>query len=231
MKYIYLVLFAFVFIQSVSAATISGTVYDMSFDRVNDVLVEIDTIPKQMFVATDGSYSFQVPEGTYVISAEKDDEDASEEITVEQDGDFIIDLLIFPSFAEEDALVEDINSVDIESDLDILSYKKDLRIYVLVLFAIVLFNLLFVFRKRVKTFLRKKLHNTSKKTHSVSDNHTETVLAFISSQGGRTTQREIRKEIPLSEAKISLLLAELAHDNKIKKFKTGRSNVVVLKDK
>ncbi|HIH32537.1 TPA: winged helix-turn-helix transcriptional regulator [Candidatus Woesearchaeota archaeon] len=40
------------------------------------------------------------------------------------------------------------------------------------------------------------------------------------------TQRELRKQIPLSEAKISLIVAELEHDGKIKKIKKGRGNIL-----
>ena len=56
------------------------------------------------------------------------------------------------------------------------------------------------------------------------------LLAIIKRHGGRATQKELRRELPLSEAKISLLLTELEHRKKIEKIKKGRGNVVVLKE-
>ena len=54
-------------------------------------------------------------------------------------------------------------------------------------------------------------------------------LDFIKKQGGRTTQKEIRKNFPMSEAKISLIITELEHRGKIEKIKRGRSNIIILK--
>ena len=55
------------------------------------------------------------------------------------------------------------------------------------------------------------------------------VLKIIMEQGGRTTQKEIRKKIPLSEAKISLMISELEAKGKVQKIKKGRGNIIVLK--
>ena len=45
----------------------------------------------------------------------------------------------------------------------------------------------------------------------------------------RTTQKEIRKIIPLSEAKISLMITDLESRDLIKKVKKGRGNIIILK--
>jgi uncharacterized membrane protein len=45
----------------------------------------------------------------------------------------------------------------------------------------------------------------------------------------RITQKEIRKEVPLSEAKISLIISEMEHRGIIEKIKKGRGNIIVLK--
>mgnify|MGYP000167908787 CR=1 FL=1 len=55
------------------------------------------------------------------------------------------------------------------------------------------------------------------------------IVNFIYKQGKRTTQKEIRKHFPFSEAKISLMLTELEHKGLIEKFKKGKSNVIKLK--
>ena len=54
---------------------------------------------------------------------------------------------------------------------------------------------------------------------------------MIRKEGGRATQKDIRKQIPLSEAKISLMLAELEHKGVVEKIKKGRGNIIILKKK
>ncbi len=55
------------------------------------------------------------------------------------------------------------------------------------------------------------------------------VLAFVMSEDGQTTQKEIRKRFPLSEAKISLMISELEAEGHIEKIKKGRGNIILLK--
>ena len=76
-------------------------------------------------------------------------------------------------------------------------------------------------------FLYRKL-NINKKITSKEDKDTDKILLILKKHGGRATQKDIRKEIPLSEAKISLMIAELEADGKIRKIKKGRGNILVL---
>ena len=54
------------------------------------------------------------------------------------------------------------------------------------------------------------------------------ILDFIKKEE-KTTQKEIRKHFPSSEAKISLVIAELEKKGLVDKIKKGRGNVIVLK--
>ena len=54
------------------------------------------------------------------------------------------------------------------------------------------------------------------------------LCGIISAAGGRMTQRDLRKELPYSEAKVSLMVAELEGRGILKKFKKGRGNIIVL---
>ena len=63
----------------------------------------------------------------------------------------------------------------------------------------------------------------------IDDLSEEDFLEIIKKEGGRTTQKDIRKEIPLSEAKTSLMIAELEHKGIIEKIKKGRGNIIILK--
>lgn len=197
------------------AATIHGTIYDYSLNKVNDAVIEVNSHPKQNFVAKNGTYLFNLPEGKYIIKAEQYKNEAlvsyvSENINVIDDGDYVLDLILFPSFIEEDEIVNE--------EIDIPKHEfttKNYTVYYIIGFIIVILILFFV------------LKNTKyKKTESDID--LNRIINIIKAQGGRTTQKEIRKQIPLSEAKISLMISELEHKCIIKKIKKGRGNIIIL---
>ncbi len=61
------------------------------------------------------------------------------------------------------------------------------------------------------------------------DSDLQQVIAIIHSQDGRTTQKDIRKQLPWSEGKVSLMISELESKGLIEKIKKGRGNIIVLK--
>lgn len=56
------------------------------------------------------------------------------------------------------------------------------------------------------------------------------VMDIIRGQRGRITQKELCSRLKCSDAKVSLMLADLERRGFIEKFKKGRGNVVVLRD-
>ena len=63
----------------------------------------------------------------------------------------------------------------------------------------------------------------------IMDTDLNKILSLLKKNKGRMTQREIRKEFPLSEAKVSLMITELESMDKVKKIKKGRGNVIIFK--
>jgi uncharacterized membrane protein len=55
------------------------------------------------------------------------------------------------------------------------------------------------------------------------------LVAAIRREGGRTTQKELRKHVACSEAKLSMMLTELESRGLVRKIKKGRANVVALR--
>jgi uncharacterized membrane protein len=205
--------------SSVIGATIHGTVYDLDLNTVQAV-VEINTIPNQVMVAKNGTYSFNAPPGNYLINANQTKLGlaASEEITVKQEGDYVLDLILFPDMSEEESLMNE--------TLEIISYEEPSApqywmwaIPVLVLLVI----LIWLYRKNRK---QAESHRESAKPVHKAD--LAEIIAFIKKEGGRTTQKDLRKAIPYSEAKISLMIAELESQGKVKKIKKGRGNIIIL---
>jgi len=54
------------------------------------------------------------------------------------------------------------------------------------------------------------------------------VLRIIEKSGGRITQLDLRKALPYSEAKVSLMITDLESRGLVKKIKKGRGNVIIL---
>lgn len=216
------------------AATISGTVYDISLEKVDSAVVKINTYPKQSMVAEEGFYEFTVPDGDYTLTAERMDagtvtDRIEENITVIGEGEFNLDLILFPDFSIEEELL---NDMDIELDEPYLEPEKNNNVlWITVIIALILiagfYHLTKVSFKKVKTVLEKELFYGETKTSGEED-YVKLVKDVIKKEGGRTTQKDIRKKVPLSEAKISLIITELEASGEIKKIKKGRGNIIIL---
>jgi len=209
----------------VNAATIHGKVYNFDLDIQKDSRVEIDTEPKQFFIAKDGSYSFDAPVGSYTIKAEYFSgnvlvSSASEKLTVKEEGDYVLDFILFPVI-EELAM----NESDIDFRQSYFEEKKDYRALIVVSIALIfIIFLAFYFFMR-----KKKAKEKSKEEKEELGDELNKLINFIKKKDGRVTQLDIRKEFPSSEAKISLMISELEDRGVVKKIKKGRGNIIILK--
>ena len=210
------------------AATVYGKIYDLSLAKAPGAKVAINTTPEQFMISEDGSYSFEVQNGFYTINAEQDNGIRAYEtrnISINQDGKYVIDLILFPSFQEEEEIAD-------EEGIAIPEFK-DIRFVPLmvILFLIIIAIILFaVFRSRSPRYKKNALEPKADDDHSIKDDYNpEMIIGLIKKEGGRLTQKEIRKKIPFSEAKISLMIAELEHKGLIEKIKKGRGNIIILK--
>jgi uncharacterized membrane protein len=214
-----------IFSLSSSAAIIHGTIYDLGLDKVENAVVGITTLPKQQYVAKNSTYSFNVSPGEYALTARQYSgsaliASASENVTIGSEGEYVIDLILFPSFDEEEAFLEE---AEFEIDTSELVYEGPGTLSIVVfLLAIATFFIIL----RMRGNIIKKGRDELEKAEKESD--LSRMVAFIKKEGGRTTQKEIRKNFPQSEAKISLILTELEDRGRIKKIKKGRGNVIIL---
>jgi len=211
MKYLLLLL---ILVNSAIAAEITGNIYDYSLEPLSDVLVTVDTEPKQQYISKNGSYHFNVPIGAYTLIAVYNSNGRTvqyfeEDITVASEGLFIFDIVMFPSLADEEELSNDLN-IDVS---DVTEENGILWPYILVGTLIAALIAFWLWKKPKQT---------------TEDDTYNQVLDLIKAHK-RITQKEIRKEIPMSEAKISLVITELESQDKIKKIKKGRGNVIVLR--
>ena len=218
------------------AATVYGTVYDLGLKKVDNARIEINTSPKQFLVAQNGSYSFNVPNGVYTIKAQLMQKktliaSVQENITINQNGDYILDLILFPN------LEEGVENAELDINGDIVGASSSINwiwsAAVLLIILIVSFGIYYFikFKKPSKSNPAMDDHKEIKKEFHDEDDELKNLIDLIKKENGRTTQKELRKQIPLSEAKIRLMIADLEHKGIIEKIKKGRGNIIILKKK
>ncbi len=235
------------------AATLHGSIYDIELNELTDVIVEVDSEPMQRQVAKDGQYSFELNPGQYTLTANYTDGlsvyGVEETITISEEGDYTYDLFIFPEFdIDDEELLGTQDLIELSNDV-FVDKKIDWNLFlVLVVIAVlvVLVTAYFVVGHIKKRGEMQELEEVDKLEATIKgesppeqpkklvvepDQFVEDVLEVIRSEGGRTTQKEIRKHIPLSEAKISLIISELEHKKIVHKVKKGRGNIIILNKK
>ena len=225
LKHLLLISCILLSLQLVSAATLKGSVYDLDFNLVENVIIEIDTTPQQAIVSTKGDYQLEVPQGTYNLKATYFvdgilESTAEEKVIVTKEGTYSLDLILFPTFEEEEEITKE-EEVDLGLEEDI--FQPEVTIPWVIIAIIVMSALVYIIRKK----------KSPKKTQEqpIIANDLEKVIAVLKRKDNRATQKEIRKELNLSEAKVSLMIADLESQGKIRKIKQGRGNIIVLETK
>ena len=264
-------MFIFLLSQYSLAATIYGNVYDLSIRKVKNAVVEIDSNPNQRIISLDGTYQFEIPKGDYKVTAEYDGINyvlkAEENITIVDEGIYIIDMFLYPEINDE-SLPDDI-SFEVNFDkTNIISMNLVIGFLILILVLFLLFKKISSHNINVKetgknimnlesdeiknnaidetNFINEdneikenedllddeiKLRTSidvNKKLSLKADDDKNLFIKIIKEEGGRISQKDLRKKMPLSEAKVSLIIAELESEGKIKKIKKGRGNILTL---
>src|SRR3989344_5345207 len=209
-----IILFIVILINNVSATTFHGSIYDLSLNKINGVIIEVNSEPVQRLISNDGSYSFDLERGEYIITAKKlpNEKIAEEKISISSAGDFNIDLFADIDLPEEELLREINEDFTGELSFESISYFK------IILWLLIISIILFLIMDYKK-----------KNSNDMSDDLSVKVIDIIKSEGERISQKDLRKHFPLSEAKISLVISELESKNKIEKIKRGRGNILILK--
>jgi uncharacterized membrane protein len=222
------------FCSFANGATVYGNIYDLSLEKVTGARVEVNTTPQQYLISKDGTYSFDIPTGFYAIKAElrNDGVSASEsrDVLIISDGKYVMDLILFPNFEEEDDISQDMEIGLPETEKN--NYFAIALISTLVIIAVLIFLFFkLISNKKIRAKEGEKEVMTQGINEGIEKKDLDDIINIIKKEGGRATQKDIRKEIPLSEAKISLMIAELEHKGIIEKIKKGRGNILILKQK
>lgn len=160
-------------------ATVHGATYAWdTFEPLNDSVININSAPPQSIVAKNGTYSFELPPGTYTITAKYYENDTliySKETTleIESEGNYVLDLLLYPvsenkitktiQVEENDLKYENTNSADFTKRTT--SFSSMLN-YLLITFIFLFllgtaYNLSRINKRKKKSRLQKKNFNTN----------------------------------------------------------------------
>jgi uncharacterized membrane protein len=205
-----------------NTAVIHGATYDwFTLEPMSDVIVEVNTTPKQTMVADNGEYSFSVPSGDYTIGASYYERSSliyydEENVSVTAGGDYRIDLILLPTIDDNEIPeVQDVEEFDETTNWTIIGA-------VLGITAAVGVTALYFIRKKPKSV-------TAHPTKIIClPPDLEGVINTIREGGGRMNQVELRKKIPYSEAKVSLMVSDLEDRGLVRRIKKGRGNIIVL---
>lgn len=233
------------FSYSVFGIVLTGTVYDSSLNKVSKAIVEIQP-HFQRDITEQGVYSFEIPSGEYNITViyvqNGKKEIASEHISVDNSLEYYnLDLFLFEDITEEEGL----NNLP-EINVDSVIKEKSNYIYLLIIIPISIFVGLLFFIKYKKNQFSIKANSGLKKIvltspveqkgvvmESFKEFTPQTskyiVIDILKKNDGSMTQKDLRKNIPYSEAKVSLWITELESDGKIRKIRKGRGNIIILK--
>ncbi|RLI80663.1 hypothetical protein DRP07_08930 [Archaeoglobales archaeon] len=224
-------------LASANAALIHGKVFSWeTLEPVNGVVVEINTTPVQKKVTENGSYAFEVPPGNYKLKAyfatKKSELYAEENVTIVEEGKYVIDLVLFPKL--EYPKVEDINDIEFSVDGD-NSSNYTYFLYLIPLIGVIVVLAVFIFKSKSKS-KDKKPDAVEFKEFKEDEimglpEDLKEILEILVREGGRISQRDLRKKLGYSEAKVSLMIADLERRGIVEKVKKGRGNIIFLADK
>jgi uncharacterized membrane protein len=225
-------------------------------------------------ITKNGSYSFDLDKGTYTIVATygsntSDSLLAMENVTIDQDGgDYVIDLVLFPSSDFSNLALLDENSTPIVSiaPVDVQPPQpqstETSAIYIIPIAAAIVIiagGAAFLYLRRRSRPVPKPEVNIpeppvaqveapsgvetqvapetepllpplppSASTDVTLPDDLREVIRIMEKSGGRITQLDLRKALPYSEAKVSLMITDLENRGIVKKIKKGRGNVLIL---
>ncbi|UGV41548.1 winged helix-turn-helix transcriptional regulator [Methanococcoides orientis] len=228
-----------------SSAIVHGATYEWNtFEPLENTIIQVNSTPPQSFVAKYGTYSFDLNPGSYTITARYYQNDtliylAEEDIVITDGGSYVIDLLLYPAYSEGLITEEDLAEIAPVKESLIASEKNNqssISTYSIVAIVIALAMIgaySFMHKKKGTDHVTYQLEVVAEPEEEKEEfpSDLQEVLDIIIANGGRITQKDLRSKIKYSEGKVSLMLSELEAKGYVEKFRKGRGNVIILKDR
>ncbi len=226
------------------AARVYGTIYEWSDleKPLKNVIIEVEQNSTRVHynISNDGSYYFEVLPGNYTIKAKYYNNNLLEFIGEENvhiddvEESRNLDLLLVPP---TDSGIESLGDINLSGEMD--PREPDYSFYLPLFIVIILIGSVILFFLKKKKRMQLLETNEPAPVEKTDWQSTERELPddlkelykLILEKGGRTTQKDLRKEVRYGEAKVSLMVADLESRGLIKKIKKGRSNIIIAENK
>jgi uncharacterized membrane protein len=222
------ILFFVLLLASVSlAATVYGTIYEWStLEPLKDCIIEVNSTPAQQLISKGGNYSFQLPIGNYEITAKYYENnslllESTDKVSVVSDGTYLMDIIMFPAIDLGEPLFNETDP-NLEEQYLFTDQNNWLNI---AFFLIALTAVILVFASKIMTRKKEEPEESLAKKPARLSKEARQVLEIVQREQ-RLTQKELRKKLPWSEAKVSLMVTDLEERGLIKKIKKGRGNII-----
>ncbi len=250
----------FIFLSSfVNATTLYGNVYGPDLNLLKNSLITINSTPAQNYVAINGNYSFELPLGIYEITAMYKGKDltlkSKDLLIVNHEGEFVYDLILFDiedveniNF-DEKALIEQTieESSGFSNEINLFLFLFVFLLIIVIIFIVIRVIIFKKFKKKSTNLKKEKKRIANKRliqitnqkklkkdffleSEKISSDETMNKIYSIVKKEKRINQKDIRKQIGMSEAKISLIISDLEARGLIKRIKVGRGNIILLKE-
>jgi uncharacterized membrane protein len=216
----------------VQGAVLHGAIYDDELEPISRTVVYINSTPQQRHISRYGGYSFSVNPGSYLITANLTLNNitrtiATEEVYISRDGDYRIDL-----FAADDINIsagfQGAGEEDNSMFLWLITIIGTIAVIAIVLVALRLGRRLHKLEKREKTV--DALLDRVEEKDVQDDPLIRRIMVMLKDNKGKMAQKDIRKVVRFSEAKVSMALSRMEELHLIKKKREGRENYILVDD-
>jgi len=211
-----------------NTATVHGTIYDFwTYTPLENVMVGVTSGTQTL--SLDGTYSLSLQPGSYEISARYSQRGTLiykdyENITLQPNENVTRDLIMFPADVGENSENLDITPDSDETGAALPWLGIAIGLIILVIGVVLFYN------RKIMGMIKKETSTPSATKVVGVPEELQEVLNIIKVSGGRINQLELRQKIPLSEAKVSLMISDLEDRGLVRKIRKGRANIIVLKD-
>jgi uncharacterized membrane protein len=218
-------------------AELSGIVYTQDLAVAKYSLLLVGSAPPQRIILPEGRYNLTLPPGTYHLRAYYSERGRTYEddtrLNITGDRAYTYDFLLFPVEENRTEQLPDISALNIPDATKATIDNWAILIIALIAAVVLLLLLLARSKKKKREEQGKEEKGENKKSKEERPEELpadlQSIIAVLKDEDGRTTQKELRKRIPCSEAKMSMMLTELEHKGRITRIKKGRGNLIVFK--
>lgn len=242
MRGLYLLMLFLLVVPTVSGAQIHGAIYDKDLNAISKTIVYINSSPVQRHISRYGGYSFVVTPGNYEIVANLTLNNVTRTIAeqavviTDNAGEYRIDLFMFDHINLTEDFIEDNRFagpfgywwaiVGI-----IIAGLVGLLIYVLVDRHRVLRNVSISASTGAPQVAMLEENDMVAHGDGSDAALKKRILVIVRKEGGQCPQKAIRKQLRLSESKVSMVISELEEHGSLRKVRKGRMNIIRLVDR